>query len=462
MKSSTIKAKKLLHETLYDPILFSSRMLRHKLWSKQEEILRSVSTHRRTAVKACHASGKTFTAAEAALWWITHRKNGIVVTTAPTMTQVERVLWGEIRNAVKSARIEYPEPTATSLNLGPNHYAIGISTNEGERFQGFHGELLVILDEAPGVKPRIYDAIEGFRAGGDVRVLALGNPTIASGPFHTAFTADREGWNLITISAFDTPNLQGLTMESLLELPEQELDNNPIPYLTTRRWVKEKYREWGPGHPLWESRVLGNFPPQSEDALLSLSWLEMAKYREGGDIGALHAGLDVGGPGEAETVLYVRKGQRIVYMDAWSRKDRTGEVVAALRQFKDGLETVNVDSVGVGYLMATHLKGLGFPVREVNVGKSSRDSEKYFNLKAELYWGLRMRAEVGEISGLTDERTIAQLAGIRYSHNARGQIVIESKDEALKRGVKSPDRAEALMLAFAKVQHAVPNIRLLW
>jgi hypothetical protein len=117
--------------------------------------------------------------------------------------------------------------------------------------------------------------------------------------------------------------------------------------------------------------------------------------------------------------------------------------------------------VGVGYLMATHLKGLGFPVREVNVGKSSRDSEKYSNLKAELYWGLRMRAEAGEISGLTDERTIAQLAGIRYSHNARGQIVIESKDEALKRGVKSPDRAEALMLAFAKVQHVVPNIRLL-
>ncbi len=147
-------------------------------------------------------------------------------------------------------------------------------------FKDFMGMCWSSLDEAPGVKPRIYEAIEGIRAGGDVRVLALGNPTIASGPFYDAFTANREGWNLITISAFDTPNLQrGLTLESLLELPDEELDNNPVPYLTTRRWVHEKYREWGPGHPLWESRVLGNFPTQSEDALLSLAWLEKAKYR---------------------------------------------------------------------------------------------------------------------------------------------------------------------------------------
>src|SRR5258706_10585240 len=98
-------------------------------------------------------------------------------------------------------------------------------------FRAFTKKVLMVLDEAPGVLPEIYEAIEGIRAGGDVRVLALGNPTIASGPFYDAFTADREGWNLITISAFDTPNLHGLSIESLLELPDEELDNNPFPYL---------------------------------------------------------------------------------------------------------------------------------------------------------------------------------------------------------------------------------------
>jgi phage terminase large subunit len=417
--------------------------------------------HPRTAVKAAHSSGKTFIAAALVLWWITSNPEAIAVTTAPTWMQVKRLLWGEIRKLVHYAKIDYPKPAAASLSIGPNRYAIGLSTNEGVRLQGFHGQkVLIVLDEAPGVLPEIYEAIEGIRAGGDVRVLALGNPTIASGPFYDAFTSDREGWNLITISAFDTPNLQRLTIESLLALPDEELDKNPFPYLTTRRWVKEKHREWGPGHPLWESRVLGNFPAQADDALISLTWLESAKYREGGEDGCFYAGLDVGGPGESETVLCVRNGHRIVFLKGWAQNDTRGKVIAALTPFKDHLKTVNVDSVGIGDGMAKHLADYGFKVRAINVGERSHESGKYVNLKAEYYWGLRMRADTGQISGMTDERTIAQLTGIRYSHNAAGQIVIESKDEAKKRGVKSPDRAEAVMLAFAKVRHAVPNIRL--
>jgi hypothetical protein len=422
------------------------------VWLKQREILQSVARCPRTAVKACHASGKTFTAAEIALWWITHCEQAIVVTTAPTRTQVETLMWGEIRRAVLRSKIAYPKPGLCSLKLSPGRYAIGLSTNEGVRFQGFHGIVLIILDEAPGVLPEIYEAIEGIRAGGDVRVLALGNPTIASGPFYDAFTANREGWNLITISAFDTPNLTGLTVESLLQLSEEQLDQNMCPYLTTRRWVKEKYFEWGPAHPLWEARVLGNFPLQSEDALMSLAWLEAAKYREPRNEGPLHAGLDVAGPGESETVLCVRRGPGIVLLEAWAGKDTRGQVVAALLPFKDQLQALNVDRVGVGCFMAAHLKDQGIRVREVNVGERARNPEKYVNLKAELYWGLRARAQEGDLAGLTDERAIAQLAGIRYSHNSRGQVVIEPKEQARKRGVKSPDRAEAVMLAFAELE----------
>jgi phage terminase large subunit len=344
--------------------------------------------------------------------------------------------------------------------LGPNHYAIGISTNEGERFQGFHGDVLVILDEAPGVKPRIYEAIEGIRAGGDVRILALGNPTIASGPFYDAFTANREGWNLITISAFDTPNLEGYTVESLLELPEEELDNNPIPYLTTRRWVKEKYREWGPGHPVWESRVLGNFPAQAEDALLSLTWLEQAKLREHPtDEGVIDGGLDVAGPGEDETVLAIRCGPKLLYLESWTESDPRGKVLAALEPYKGRLRQLNVDSTGIGYGMARHISDFKYPVRDINVGVAARDPEKYANLKAELYWGLRLRFQSGDMSGCFSEKVIGQLAGIRYEHNARGQVVIESKDDMRKRGVKSPDLAEAVMLAYAQPPKAEPRIR---
>src|SRR5882672_5914457 len=173
-----------------------------------------------------------------------------------------------------------------------------------------------------------------------------------------AFSAKREGWSLLTISAFDTPNLADLTLERLLEMRDSELDDNPFPYLTTRRWVKEKYQEWGPGHPLWESRVLGNFPQQSEDALLSLTWLEAAKNRETAD-GPVNAGVDVAGPGEDETVLCVRRGPKIVLLQAWSNPDARGEVLAALFPWKAELKKVNVDSIGIGYHLTTHLRDHG-------------------------------------------------------------------------------------------------------
>jgi hypothetical protein len=130
-------------------------------------------------------------------------------------------------------------------------------------------------------------------------------------------------------------------------------------------------------------------------------------------------------------------------------------------ELKGRIRRLNVDSTGIGYGMARHIADFKYKVRDVNVGVAARHPEKYANLKAELYWGLRMRFQSGDISGCFSERAIGQLAGIRYQHNARGQVVIESKDDLRKRGVKSPDLAEAVMLAFAEVPLAEPRIRLL-
>jgi hypothetical protein len=231
-----------------------------------------------------------------------------------------------------------------------------------------------------------WEAIEGIRAGGDVRVLALGNSTIASGPFHDAFTSNRDGWCTFTISAFDRPNLTGLTLDWLLALPGPGLDHCVRPYLVTRRWVREKYAEWGPGHPLWEARVQGQFPILGEDALISLGWLEEAAPRPAADHGGrLAAGLDVAGPGENETVLILTEAERIIGLHAWAEQDARGAVVAALAPYRDRLEVVKVGAAGIGYYLAKHLQELAFPVRSVNVGERSSDRERYANLKAEFY-----------------------------------------------------------------------------
>lgn len=440
-------------QLLTDPVAFVRGVLGHKVWSGQSDILRSVAAHKRTAVKACHGSSKTFTASEALLWWLSRYEDGIVVTTAPTWFQVENLLWQEVHKAIATSRVAFPKPLSTELTIAPGNYAIGLSTNETVRFQGFHGgHVLFILDEAPGVRPGIWEAITGAQSGGDVRILALGNPVLTGNPFHDAFTKERDSWNLITIDAFDTPNLRGLTEADLLTMDAEQLATNKAPFLVTREWVHERLKTWGTGNALYQARVRGQFPDQAEDNLYSLAWLDAAGALAEPQEAGYRAGVDVAGPGEDETVVCVRRGSEIVALRAFPNADPRGEVAAYLAPYKQseiGLELVNVDVVGIGYYFAQHLRDLGFNVGEINVGESAIEKEKYANLKAELYWGFRQRLTDGDVHGLTDETAIGQLAGIKYKHNARGQILIESKEEARKRGISSPDRAEGILLAFA-------------
>jgi phage terminase large subunit len=398
---------------------------------------------------------------------------GDVLTTAPTWTQVEQVLWNQIRHTVNGSLLpaaEWGSVNQTEVRLPTGEFALGLSTNDSIRFQGYHARdgsfLLVVLDEAPGVLPGIYEAIEGIRSGGDVRVLAIGNPTVTSGPFYDVFHDQRAGWDCLTIDAFDTPNLAGLTLSDLLALPEHELDRNERPYLITRRFVREKYDEVGEDSAFWQSRIRGQFPAQSEDSLLSLAWLEAAAKREyqPRDTDEWEAAIDVAGPGEDETVAGVRCGPLLVAMHGWAGADPRGDVLAWLEPWRERLKRVKVDSAGLGYYFARHLEEQGYDGRvvDVNVGEAAADKERYVNLKAELYWGLRLRFQM-DTQGHADvaangnpkalpAKAIAQLSSIRYKHDARGRVVVESKEEARKRGVKSPDWAECVMLLFAAPQ----------
>jgi hypothetical protein len=202
-------------------------------------------------------------------------------------------------------------------------------------------------------------------------------------------------------------------------------------------------------------------------ALIEWRHLEEARTRPAAyasDAGPVIAGLDVAGPGEDETVLVVRQREAILDVRAFGAGDPRGDVLSALRPWRHrGLDQVRVDSAGLGHYFARHLEDHGLRVRDVNVGEAPTTDdarERYANLKAELYWALRERFADGDISGLTDRTMTAQLAGLRYGHDSRGRVKIESKDDAQKRGVKSPDRAEALMLAMAPDDPAALRARL--
>ncbi|MGH2518573.1 MAG: hypothetical protein ACRDF8_02115, partial [Chloroflexota bacterium] len=176
---------------------------------------------------------------------------------------------------------------------------------------------------------------------------------------------------------------------------------------------------------------------------------------DAGSTWEVQAGIDVAGPGEDETSLYVVWGGKIVDGPyTWQGIDARGPVIKAMEPWRALIKRIKVDAIGQGFYFAQHLMdstggNYGNKVVMVNVGIPPRDREKFVNLKAELYWGLRMRVRAGDLAGLSDERTIGQLAGILYKENERGQVLIEPKEQAAKRGVPSPDRAESLMLALS-------------
>jgi hypothetical protein len=480
--------KSVVRKVVRDPVLFATHMLGVDLWPREVEILRAIKDHRRTAIKACHGVGKTFTLAVATLWWLARYPEGVVLMTSPTQRQVRTQLWLEIHRLVERAKVPYPKLKTTELKFrGDNNFAIGFATNQSENFQGYHGkDVLIIADEAPGIESGIWDAIAGTMAGGRVHIVMAGNPTVPSGAFFDAFMKDRSLWKCFTIDAFDSPNLKGLNLDQLLRLDSAEggpLDDNPFPYLVTRRWVYEQHQSWWHGSesssPNWLSRVMARFPDQAQDALIKLTWLERAKQRTlkepAGAAGnlPLFAGVDVGG-GQAETVVYICERRenrwRIVAMRAWLGEDTRGQVVAFLSEFRGRLAVVYVDGIGIGHNFGLHLRDQRFPVELINVALPCESqpnlgendpARRFVNQKARSYQSLADALERDQLDGLTDEETIAQLAGIRRELDSQGRLKIESKESARTRGVRSPDRAEALMLALCKPppEYAYRSIR---
>ena len=448
-----------------DSVEYQQKFLGRKLWARQKQICRAIETHSSVAIKGCHGSGKTFTIAGMVPYELTREEEAVVLVMAPTLRQVKTV-WGEVAEVIRKLPYRVPDPTTTRWELGPKCYAQGFSSSRGVNAQGFHGKRVTIYaDEAIGIGPDVWDAIEGIRAAGDVRIVKLCNPTVPSGPVYDDFAKLRAtpGHQCITISAFDTPNLQGLTLESLLALPEDQLDIAPFPWLTRRRWVREMYHKWGPQNPRFQSRVLGEFPTQGQWAVFSLAWIERGDREPTEDEirrarGCLvQVGVDVAAGGDDETAACARVNGIVLDRFAASEADPRGKLCAwlhALRRFGYALGPVVVDTIGVGHGIALHLADQGFDVRGFKGGSSPLDREQYLNAKAESYFRMRdiMRDNyICHLAGAIDEDVKAQLSAVEYRELSRGQIQVEPKDEARKRGIPSPDRAEAQIMAFCRI-----------
>jgi phage terminase large subunit len=424
-----------------DPVRFTSEKLGASPWSKQVEILEAVRDHSRVAVRSCNGSGKTYIAAHVVLWWLMCHPDAIVITTAPTAHQVRNILWREIRRAHHdNAELVGGTLLRTSLELGDKHFAQGLSTDTPERFQGFHeGHILFVVDEASGVREGIFEAIEGSMTSADAKVLLIGNPTSLRGTFYDAFHTRRGLWNTIYISAFDTPNLAQ--------------NKVVLPALVTPKWVVDAEENWGKESYLYQVRVMGEFPTESEDTLIPLKMVKAAASESQlrGD-GVIEVGVDVARFGSDRTAICIRRGEHIVSIESYNRQDTmatAGRVARVAREYSPS--AIRIDEIGIGAGVVDRLLELKIPnVEGVNVARKASRPEQFANLRAELYDGLRERFFADRISIPADSDLISQMASIKYLFTSSGQMRIEGKDELRSRGEKSPDLADAVMLAFAK------------
>ena len=452
------------------PVGFAAEVLGVRLWSKQREVLEAVARERRVAVKSGNGLGKDFLAAVAVLWYLHCHNPGIVLSTAPTFRQVRHVLWRQIRRLHRGAADRLGGTLLdTRWELAEDRYALGLSADGADQFQGFHCEnVLVVVDEAEGVDEEIYEAVEAVMTSENPRLLLIGNPTRTDGSFHRAFHEEAGIYRRFTISALESPNVSG---------------NEPrIPGLVTAEWVEERRTVWKADSDRFRSRVLGEFPRLGENNLIAIADIEAAVYEgedeftgikgmngmEGmflgggnvaGGVGARHAsplrdgrvviGVDVARFGSDRTVVLMRRGDTVASIQAFSRIDTmaaAGQVMVAVREHRPDL--VNVDVIGVGAGLADRLREQGVPARGVNVAEKPRRDRTCANLRAEGYQSLAQRFRDRRIRIPRDAELIAELAALRYEYDSRGRLRIESKANMKKRGVGSPDKADALMLAF--------------
>jgi len=435
-------AQLLYEKAKSDPVFFAEEILGVIPWEKQKQILYSIRDNNNTCVASGHGVGKTFVSAVATLWFLFTHENSRIITTAPTNRQVESILWAEIASLYKNSRVPLGgRILKTAIHVSDKWFAMGLSTDDPDRFQGHHAEhMLLIMDEAPGVDPKIYEAAQGILTQANSKCLLIGNPTSPSGPFFDAF--HNRLWRSFYISCYDSPAIA---------------DPEAYPSLTTQKWIDERKEEWGEHSPMFISRVLGQFPSEGEDTLLPLSWCNKAvgrwdKSKENCKISDhVYLGLDVARYGTNKTVLTNFVPNRMMYQKSLQNKSTTDATQLTIKDAISAgakLMQITTDDTGVGGGVTDRLRELGYPVLAVNFSQKPTDPYHFRGIRDEMYWHLRELFRSDEIAIPQLDILINQLSSIKYKINPRnGKIEIETKDDMKKRGLKSPDEADSLVIA---------------
>jgi hypothetical protein len=416
-----------------------------------------------------------------ACWWISTHPVGeaIVVSTAPTYPQVNKILWEEIRKHHATARRrgtpmigyvtqgdEWKTPDGQILAFGRKP-----ATGDRHGFQGIHRKyVLAIGDEACGLPEEIWTGIEAITTGDSCRMLYIGNPDDRATEFGKAFLDPKteDDWNRISVPASSTPNFTGEEVPPLL---------NEV--LVSKAWAEDRLRAWGAEDPRYISKVDARFPEQSKSSLfppsLVLSAMDEVPVQPVGPV--LRLGVDVARFGTDMNVVVSYAGVTAKVEDSWGGTDTVSSAHRVLKiaedlklKLKASWVEIRVDAVGLGAGVVDTLNARAvlltepwFSVYElhgsasppVDVGGSVHG---YGNARAYWFDQLRQQMRNGQVKiqgGAYAERIADDLGMVFYEFRS-GKLYIISKEKMRKDHGRSPDLADALAYATAPVAEGLP------
>jgi hypothetical protein len=472
-----------------DPIRFITEGVGESLWSKQKEICQSVIDNQRTAVAACHAPGKSHLAARLVAWWVASNApgTGMAITIAPTHRQVRNIIWPHIRRVANLIHLPGEVLTQTwKVNSDIVAYGFSPSPYDESSVQGIHApNLLIVVDEAGGIGETVGQSLEALMTGGNTRLLLLGNPPTDNEDSWFERCYESALYNTITIGAYDTPNFTGEEVGVCTTCPPQVGTHLISKHLVDHQWVEDVIQEFGEDSPFVEARVWARFPRATANKVIPFGWCEKAVNNDDPIEGSIiRLGVDIAADGGDEFAIAKSDGYRVSLIHRSSGKSnenavdvanvalshiREAEAVHEERGIKDKVK-VKLDTIGVGWGVVSILqkwaeegkhKSLIVPV---NVSERAKDPEKFRNVRAELWWNGRALLQPDATGRQNvrldvDRKVLSQLAGPTFKADSAGRIQIESKMEMKRRGVTSPDRAEAVLLAlYEPPGREIPNV----
>ena len=438
-----------------EPVKFVRQILKAEPDEWQAEALNALANSSRVAIRSGHGVGKTALESWAVLWFLFTRPFSKIPCSAPTIRQLYDILWSELSKWLKRSPIlenlfEWQKTKLSLRSRQADWFAIARTAARPENMAGFHAEhLLFVLDEASGIDDAIFEAIEGALTGGDNKLLICGNPTKNSGFFKRAFYEDRELYHTLKVSSADSGRVSDEFCQRLM-------------------------KQYGADSDVVRVRVLGEFPKTEADGLIALELVEAAMTRDPVELGDLVIGVDPARFGDDETVIQPRIGNTALKFENYRKADTMTTVAHVLQKvrelmtkYKLGTAIINVDEGGLGAGVVDRLRevmreqNLRVTINGCNNGGKARD-QNYANFVTECYFTLRDRLTAGEIILPRDDELAAQLTTRKYLLTSSDKFILEDKKTYKKRIGRSPDRADALALAFAPTKKAVnfPHFRL--